>query len=657
MVFIFYFLFMKELTTHTITFSMTVAMLLLLACSCSDVLDMAPDGKLSLDEVFADNDRTAAYLNACYAYIPGEGCSTYFVSRAPSIWTDEAWDVDAEAEPWITSGRLYNGDASASNHPIIYTGTMGGSYTVNANNGNYWNLCWQGIRKCAMFLSRIETATVTNETDRNRWRAEAHLLRAYYYHILLKWFGCGMPIEETPYSLDFDYSTLVKASYKETVDLIVRDCDVALASSELPWRITSAAERYRFTKGMAELLKSRMILMAASPLYNEGNDYWTEAYNITKTSLNNLRSNGYELYSKVNFPQAYKHENAFFYPDGSQPNDYAALYNEYFCSDQEWSASPVDKETIYSTNAVQDRAYHIDGIGSQYGYKTGTCPSQELVDSYEMANGEPVLDLENPYKDITHLTPNINPKSGYSEQNPYINRDPRFYASIYYNGSKRNCFWPFDETVGSIENYPASKGIRTRVIATWDGEPQTGISPTARTKTRTGYYLRKFMHPLAGDDGAYTEIILARPKVMRFAEAILNFAEAALEAGHEDEARDAVNEIRTRVGMPALPANLNNSQLRLRIRNERRIEFAMEGHRYFDVRRWHKPDENLEATDRWITAMWITRNNNGSYSYRRGPVSKERLCYTNKFLWIPLPMNEVNKMLPLTGNNWQNPGW
>ncbi|MDR1743367.1 MAG: RagB/SusD family nutrient uptake outer membrane protein [Dysgonamonadaceae bacterium] len=648
---------MKEKNIKTIIVSLLTATMLL-PYGCSDVLDQAPDGKISLDEVFADNDKTAAYLNTCYLYIPGEGCSTYFVSRAPSIWTDDAWDVDAEAEPWIASGRMYNGEASASNHPILYTGYMNGSYTVNANNGNYWNLCWQGIRKCTVFLTRIDAAPVTSEENRSRWRAEAHLLRAYYYHILLKWFGTGMPLEETAYSLDFDYSTLVKSSYKETVDFMIKDCDIALASASLPWRITSSAEAFRFTKGMAELLKSRMILMAASPLYNEGNDYWTEAYNTTKTAMNNLRANGYELYNKVNYTQVFKSENAYFYPDGKFPNDYAALYNEYFVSDQEWAASPVDKETIYSTNAVQDRAYHIDGIGAQFQYKTGTCPSQELVDCYEMTNGEPILDIENPYTDaVTHLQPNINPKSGYNEQNPYVNRDPRFYASIYYNGSKRNCYWPFDETNGSAENFPASKGVRTRVIATWDGEPQTGISPTARIKTRTGYYLRKFMHPLAGDDGAYTEIILARPKVMRFAEAILNFAEAALEAGHPDEARTAVNEIRARVGMPELPASLTTEQLRLRIRNERRVEFAMEGHRYFDVRRWHKPDENLETTDRWITAMWITRNSDASYTYRRGPVSKERLCYTNKFLWVPLPMNEVNKLFSLTGENWQNPGW
>jgi hypothetical protein len=149
----------------------------------------------------------------------------------------------------------------------------------------------------------------------------------------------------------------------------------------------------------------------------------------------------------------------------------------------------------------------------------------------------------------------------------------------------------------------------------------------------------------------------ARAKVLRLGEVYLNLAEAAAEAGHTQEAYNAVNTIRRRVGMPDLPQGLSKEQLILRIRNERRVELAFEAHRYFDVRRWHKPNEDLEKTDRWITAAQITRNADGTYTYKRGPVSKERLCYQNKFLWFPIPMNDVNIMLALTGENWQNPGW
>jgi hypothetical protein len=617
--------------------------LCLTTSSCSDTLDSAPDGKISLEDVFRDNEMTAAYLNTCYTYIPAEGTRWYFWMRGPVDWSDEAWDTDAEAESWITSGSLYNGNASASSHPAYSWAEVG--------NGDYWNRYWMAIRKCTYFLTHIDEATVTSEANRSRWKAEAHLLRAYYYAELLRWLGCPLPIEREVYGLDFDFSTVTRSSYYEVVQFIIEECDAALSSPELPWRITTDAEGFRFTKAVAEAIKSRMSLYMASPLYNQGQNYWEEAYQVNKTALANLRAQGYELYNKVNYPATWKDPEAFL------PNDYAALFNEYFCNGMTYSPNPVDRETLYQNREGQGNIWFIDGVGAQSGYKSGTCPSQELIDCFETTDGQPILNPARPYQDeVTHLIPNFNSANTlYDEQNPYANRDPRFYASFYYNGSKRKANWMFDETTGSPENYPAGKGYRVRIIATWDGEPQTGIHPTARKATRTGYFERKFLHPFSGDE--VNEIPGANWKTFRLGEVILNFAEAAAEANHLDEARAAVNEIRTRAGMPGLPAGLSKDELILRIRNERRVELALEGFRYFDVRRWNTPDGNLEKTDRWINAMRITRNADGSYTYKRGPVSRERLCWSRKFMWLPVPMNEVNIMKALTGEDWQNPEW
>jgi hypothetical protein len=606
-------------------------------------LNSAPDGKISLNDAFNDNEMTAAYLNTCYTYIPAEGAQWYFCMRGPVVWCDEAWDTDAEAEAWLTSGQLYSGSASAVTHPAYEWSSM--------NNGNHWNRNWTAIRKCTYFLTHIDGATVTGEANRSRWKAEAHLLRAYYYSELLRWLGCSLPIERELYSLDYDFSTLKRSSYYEVVQFILEDCDAALSSPELPWRITTDAEGYRFTKAVAEAIKSRMSVYMASPLYNQGENYWEEAYQVNKTALANLKAQGYELYNRINYPATWGDPEAFF------PNDYAALFNEYFCNNMVFGASPVDRETLYQNQYDQIGVWDLDGVGAQDGYKSGTCPSQELVDCFETTDGQPILNPARPYLDeVTHLQPNFNPANTlYDEQDPYANRDPRFYASIYYNGSKRKADWRFEETTGSVENYPADRGFRVRIIATWDGEPQTGIHPTTRKATRTGYYERKFLHPFSGMDAYY--IFGAHHKSFRLGEVILNFAEAAAEAGHLDEARAAVNELRSRVGMPNLPAGLSKDELVLRIRNERRVELAMEGHRYFDVRRWNTPDGNLEKTDRWINAMWITRNDDGSYTHKRGPVSRERLCWTQKFMRLPIPMDEVNILKSLTGEDWQNPGW
>lgn len=190
--------------------------------SCSDVLDQAPDGKISLADVFNDDEKTAAYLNSCYLYIPAEGHTYFFWMRGPVDWSDEAWDTDAEAESWITSGLLYNGNVSAASH-------FNTSWAENGN-GNYWVRMWTGIRKCTVFLDNIETAKVKDENNRSRWKAEAHLLRAYYYMFLLKFFGCPLPIERTAYSYTDDFSTTERSSYYDVVKFIIEDCDAALAS-------------------------------------------------------------------------------------------------------------------------------------------------------------------------------------------------------------------------------------------------------------------------------------------------------------------------------------------------------------------------------------------------------------------------------------------
>lgn len=623
-----------------------VSITTLISCE-KDVLDVAPDGKIALDDVFADSEKVGAFLNTAYSYIPAKGTRYFFWSRGPVVWSDEAWDTDAEAESWIMAGRMYNGDASPANHPVVNISAEGG-------NGDYWDRYWSAIRICTVFIDRIDDAQVNNENDRKRWKAEAHLLRAYYYHELLKWYGAPLPIQRAPFELTADFSEVEQASYYEIVQFILEDCDIALTTSELPWRITIGGETGRVNKAMAEAIKSKMILFAASPLYNDGQNYWEEAYQINKTSLENLKSNGFELYNQVNFPQTYLSDVAFL-GFGDENNFHSAIYNEYFTRSMEYSGNPIDKETIYQSFHGQGNIWNIDGIGAQDGYKTGTSPSQELVDSYETIDGRMVLDLENPYRDEKHLEPNYNSENTtYDPENPYLNRDPRFYASIYYNGSKRKALWNFSEVPESHENFPASIGNRTRIIATYQSEPQTGIHETIRKRTRTGYFERKFLHPNSGNDNP---VAGANVKLFRLGEVILNFAEAAAEAGYLDEAAAAVNEIRSRAGMPDLPA-LSQRELILRVRHERRVELAMEENRYFDVRRWTEPGGDLSETDQWITGMEITRQSDGSFTYERRNVrDTERKNYINKFLRIPIPLSEANRLMSITGENWQRPGW
>lgn len=623
--------------------------------SCSDVLNQAPDGKISLEEVFGDNDKTMYYLNTCYSSINAKGCLYFFWSRGPVNWCDDSWDADDLDVSWAASRRYYDGNANASDFPANYNAGDSGNESVS------WARSFQRIRNCAVFLQNIPNAKVNSESDRSRWTAEAHILRAYYYSELLMWFGCSLPIIREPYTYDADFSKVERSSFHDVVEFIVEDCDAALACEELPWRITTDSEAMRMTKAVAWAIKSRMTLFAASPLYNDGNNYWEEAYSVNKAAVQALESNGYALYDKLNQAAVWGDEKAYLPTAASQ------YFNEYFCNSGAYAADPADKETIYQLRdgANSDLA-NVDGIGAILGYKTGTCPSQELVDAFETIDGQPVLDLAKPYLDEQHLKPNYNSSNTtYDKNNPYANRDPRFYATVYYNGSKRYCNWSTEAEKKSFENLGQGKGENVRIITTWDAyedakgniinspEPLMGRSMTGRTPTRTGYFQRKFLHP---NSGVEMRINGARHKDYRLAEIYLNFAEAAMEAGHTDEAITYVNKVRVRAGMPGLPAGLSGENLRQRIHNERRVEFALEGNRYFDVRRWHKPDEDLSATDRWITGAHITHMQDGTYKYER-TILKERQCYTNKWLKMPIPLTEVNNMRAITGEDWQNPGW
>jgi hypothetical protein len=624
--------------------------------SCSGILDQAPDGKTSLEDVFKDNDKVAAYLNSCYRYMPGHGFCYQYFERGPACWCDDAWDANCAFVTWGNSAILYSGAGTAENDPRWQPVF---NWMGDRNTHDYWDHNWQCIHDCAYFLQQLPNATVTNENDRSRWGAEAHLLRAYYYEELLRWFGRGLPIVDTPYDLNADFKGVKCASFYETVQFIIKDCDAALSCADLPWRITTDGENGRLPKSIAWAIKSRMALYAASPLYTGSDDHWQEAYTITKAAKDALKSQGYKLYTTMHDVGLFAGPNSYFAYDG-YPEDLkkkAGIYNELFCTSLTNSSTPVDCETIFQTQTPQPFC-HLEGMSAQNGtYCTGTCPSQELVDSYETYDGQPVVDIAKPYLDEeTHMQPNFNKNNTlYNDQDPYKNRDPRFYASIYYNGSQRYAWWTCSELPACKENYPGNPGVRLRNVMTYIGEPITGYNPSNWSLTNTGYYIRKFIDPNVGVNNQHNE---ANFKEYRYAEILLNYAEAAAQTNHPTEAIDAVNEIRDRVGMPHIPSTLTGEALLQRIYHERRIEFALEEQRYFDVRRWTKPDGDLAKTDKWVSAIHITRNDDGSFTYNRGLANgKQRECYTNKYLKCAIPMSEANRILAITGESWQNPGW
>lgn len=594
--------------------------LVLSTASCSDILDATPDGRQDVDAIFADPELTASYFGTCFDHLPSRGThETFFFTNFAWALSDEGWDCSEGGTPSIYD--VYQGNVSASNFMPQIEYDQG-------FDGNYWDKYWGQIRYCNQFLERIPTAAVNSETNRSRWTAEVHILRAFFYMELMRTYG-SVPIVTSVLPLDYDYSQMHRPAYIDDARAVIADCDSALACPDLPWRITSTNEQGRMTKAIACAIKVEAALYAASALNNGGENYWDWAYNISKDSYTQLINNGYELYTKITEPDVFK-----------------SAYSEYFSLPADLTQIPRDRETIWQGDRGMAQ-YFVNGVPQSGNYKCGVCPTQELVDAYDMlATGKPIYDLSKPYNDSIHLQPNIDPTSGYDEKNPYVGRDPRFEATVYYNGSIQ---------------YVGQDLVPTPVEAYVGG--LDGITEPGNDKhTRTGYYLQKHKHPynnaVRGGEGGLT-------KYYRLGGVMLDYAECAIEAGKVQEGIDIINQIRHRAGFsPSVDIKTTDqNQARLYLRHERQVELAFEEQRYYDERRWCKPDEDI-ISEKYTTGMRITKNDDGTFTYQRFLLKQPKTgivpskeSYKSQFKYFPIPLSEATRMSSVTGDNWQNPGW
>jgi len=575
--------------------------LTVMAGSCKkNPLDITPDGRLTINGVFNNEIQTGAFLNSAYAYIPGY-LATYHYYGFMSPLSDESQDSDVGNEvDGGVAGLWIVGALSPNTNPIARA-------SAETVNNDHYSSFWTGIRYANVFLQNIDNANVSDLVSKSRFKAEAQMLRAFYYWELIKELG-SFPVVDKPFDPGFDYKSLTRPSFQADIDFIVRDCDSAIANPDLPIRITQAVDRGRFSKAVAYAIKSQALLYNASPLWNPSNDpaKWVAAAKASKDALTALTGNGYAL---------------------------AANYESYFLSQADLVTSPSDKETIYERpGGLPATARANNSITAKTGsLRAGTCPSQELVDSYDMqATGQPAI---TGYMDNDHLIPIINVASGYKETDPYTGRDPRFYATVWYNNAL------YDNIAGAGKLYPLQ--IYT------GGADQLIKTPPNKRNTHTGYYLRKFIDSKQANTLAQT----AGWKKYRLAEIYLNYAEAENEAsGPIPEVYAAINTIRSRAVMPNLPTGLSKDEMRERIHRERRVELAIEEHRFWDVRRW----KILDQTDKLVTGMEIIKNTNGTFTYNRF-VTERRNAWQDKFRIFPIPIGDASK-IPDFGLN-QNPGW
>ena len=549
-----------------------LAGLLFSACK-KNFLTVSPTDRLTNTDILSDTSLFESYVLNTYI---GE---TIGVNEGAGSPPGFGRGFEYAMSCSVTDESMYNTDNGSW---LIEQGQMAANNTGFL--GTLWARSYAGIRSVNYALSVINKVNVSGQ-HKNQLIGELEFIRAFRYQDLIRNYGGVVLIGDTVTQLTDnlqDPGLFARATIQQSIAYAVAQLDDA--AQRLPLNNDASWALGRATEGAALALKSRLLLYAASPLYNAGT--WQDAATAAQAVMNlgkyTLSQNGY----------------------------------------QQLFLSPDDNEIIFERLFIPNIAPHVcmeiaNGPNGYDGW-AGNTPFQNVVDAYPMNNGKFITD----------------PTSGYDPQNPYVNRDPRFYATILYNGA-------------------AYRGSTVQVYVPGGKDGIQG--PSNWNTSQTGYYLRKYMNDSYPIDNPWS-VAGGQPWIyFRYAEILLNYAEAQNEAaGPDATVYQAINSIRSRtsVNMPALPAGLSQSQMRTAIQNERQIELAFEEHRFYDVRRWKIADstENVPAYGVTVT---VNPANPSGYTYT-SKIALAGRSFLPQHYWLPIPLSEIQ-----ASNNQlqQNPGY
>ncbi len=431
---------------------------------------------------------------------------------------------------WPTLGGIHNtsDEVNNANTAFLY-GTLaensvtdiGTSTSITANR-------YADIRRCNVALEGINSSTSLSAADKNSLKGQFFFLRAYTYFKLVRLYG-GVPLVLKAQTINDDNLQVPRAKTSECVAAMVADLDSAALLLPRTW---PAAERGRVTSAAARAVKGKVLLYWASPQFNPNNDQarWTAAYTANKEAYDTCVAHGYQLLSS--------YANIFLTEDHNE----VLLVRKY--------------------TASKDLGHNIENLTRPFSESTGGSgsnqPTWNLVQAYTMKNGLPIT----------------NPSSEYNAIQFWLNRDPRFDATIAYNGVA----WPL-----------SGKATRKQ----WH---YTGVLDETAGTIVTGFYCRRFCNPtISAANAVYNSNSGGGNGMdwieMRFAEVILNLAECANETNNLAEAKNMVRLTRQRAGIVqgtadyGLDIATDKASMRSLILNERQVEFALEGMRNFDLRR------------------------------------------------------------------------
>lgn len=584
-------------------FALALAMGAMTLTSCEDAfgnfLDKQPSNELTKAEVLGSFTLLEQNHNDTYNFL------LHGANRINNSWLDAATDL---AESSIgTSGTRTSFNIGN------YYGSGGAAELTSV-----WESRYRGIRKCNITINTLEAENADKlrpadlsvelfQTRKTNFIAEARFLRAYFYWELFLRYG-PVPMVTTELDPNGDLMTgyTERPDLKTFMDFLfkeVKECEAGLKTYAETSDETYAGEVNQPT---ARALYVRMMLYMASPRFSaQSGITWQQAADAAKGFLADYGDN-YRLETRTN--------------GGVAAYNNAWLLNSY---------ADKNPEVIFFRNDV---AIGWSGISTDTpvgeGGQGGLCPSQNLVDMYDMEDGSAPFTQYDATGAPVYVNgkPSVNAESGYTDQNMWKNRDPRLAASVLYQGSEWN----------------------GRAINVIYGQSDNPIGN--QNVTPTGYYVRKYIpETILSSNHSGTAKRLWR--IFTYSEILLSYAEALNEAdyaGNKSLVCNLLDQIRHRggiIGNVADRADLNSqTAMRNFIHKERTIELAFEEHRWWDVRRWNVAGE---ALGRDIYGIDVAAD--GTITRK---VAQQRK-WQDKFYLYPIPEAEVWKI----GQDFQNEGW
>lgn len=559
------------------------AVILLVSCN-NDFLNKTPLDKLSEDAVFNSTALAESYINALYTVLPDP-----FQEGNIGCITDEGYfRYGGSSTRYIASGNMTPDN-------VMYNYEGGQAHSTRTTFLNIWNRTYERIYRMNYFLNYVdEKGTNIPEDDVNRLKGEVYFLRAWAYYNLIQRYA-GVPIITKAYDLTDTYDAK-RDNFDDCVNFVLEDLDKA--EELLPAK--DKATKGRANKDIVLALRSRLTLVAASPLFNdparpEGGifrgqysaDKWKRALDATKRIIDRADVDG-----------SYRLDDTY---DGVWKNTDSPelIWAKYFISSTDASDNTMKKaQLLYSV-------VYFNGW-------TAFQPTQAMTLDYEMANGKKIFE----------------DGSGYDVNHPFKGRDPRFYKSV----ASPFCNYPNTDNSGYHDNVLDLSLYYDNVKKSDFDEGKKEPSYSVKAKhlldatSTMGLEMMKWYIPTSPITEAETGSVLY--PWFRLAEMYLNYAECAYMTGNEALCRQYINKVRSRsdVRMPEIKES--GEALWDRLVNERRVELAFEAIRYFDVRRWKTAQFYENVPFAGMRTMVLRNGSRNDTIYRVAHPYDESLTHT-----------------------------